>query len=80
MIQPPIHKDKLGQNIEKGDCVAYPLSNSLHIGIIIKLNPKMVRVKDIKKTKWGSSEHNKYSKDFVKITGPAVSMYMLNPI
>jgi hypothetical protein len=38
------HKDRLDQDLAVGDCVAYPSSNSLVIGVITKFNPKMIKV------------------------------------
>lgn len=74
------HKDRIGQTIIKGDVVAYPQHNSLYIGIVIKINPKMIKIRQIKqKTRWDPPEHNKYPADCVKIEGAVVSMYLLNP-
>ena len=44
----PEHKDKLGRLLKVGDCVAYPDSNSLVVGVVKKLNPKMIGVSRIK--------------------------------
>jgi len=38
------HRDKLGRLLKVGDCVAYPDSNSLSVGIVKKLNPKLVGI------------------------------------
>lgn len=69
----PQHKDKLGRILVPGDCVVYPQQNSLGIGTVKKLNPKMVKVCKIG-SKW---EQNKYPEDIVKVDGPEVSMYLL---
>jgi hypothetical protein len=69
----PAHKDKLGRLIKIGDCVAYPDSNSLVVGVVKKLNPKMIGVSRIK-AKW---TQNKYPQDMVLLEGPEVTMYML---
>jgi hypothetical protein len=69
----PQHKDKLGRLLKVGDCVAYPDSNSLEVGIIKKLNPKMIGVAKLK-AKW---TRNKYPQDIVLLEGPEVSMYLL---
>ena len=71
----PEHKDKLGRLLNVGDCVAYPGSNSLLIGTVKKINPKMVGVAMVGKHAWGPS--NKYPDDLVKIEGPEVTMYLL---
>ena len=75
-----IHEDKLGNLINVGDYVAYPSHNSLEIGVVTKLNPKMVKVKNITPTnyKWRSEDgKNKYPSDCVMVEGPLVTMYIL---
>lgn len=70
--------DKLGQAIKEGDCVAWPDHNTLEVGIIVKINPKMVKVKRIESPKkWQPSTWNKYPNNVIKLDGPAVSMYIL---
>lgn len=70
--------DKLGQPIKEGDCVAWPDHNTLEIGIIVKVNPKMVKVKRIESPKkWEPSTWNKYPHNVIKLEGPAVSIYIL---
>lgn len=71
----PEHRDKLGRLLKVGDCVAYPGSNTLMIGTVKKLNPKMVGVAMLGKHKWGPS--NKYPSDLVLLEGPEVTMYLL---
>ena len=72
----PVHRDQLGRELALGDCVAYPASNSLVIGVIRKLNPKMIGVKRIGTRGWGS-EKNKYPNDCVKLDGPEVTMFII---
>jgi hypothetical protein len=69
----PEHKDKLGRLIKVGDFVAFPDRNSLEVGVVKKLNPKMIGVGRIK-TKWSQ---NKYPQDIVRLEGPDVSIYLL---
>ena len=72
-----VHKDRLGRELKVGDCVAYPSGNSLIIGVIKKINPKMVGVSALgKKNSWGSAK-NKYPMDCVRLDGPEVTMYLL---
>lgn len=72
------HKDKIGQTIQRGDVVAFPQHRSLSIGIVIKINPKMIKIRQIKQnTRWDPPEYNKYPEDCVKIEGAVVSMYLL---
>jgi len=71
----PNHLDLLGNPINLGDCVAYPNSNSLCIGTVVKLNPKMIGVKRV------GPRHdyklNKYPTDIVVLNSQDVTMYLL---
>jgi hypothetical protein len=69
----PAHKDRLGRLLKIGDCVAYPDGNSLEIGLVKKINPKMIGVSRIK-AKW---QKNKYPSDIVLLEGPEVTMFLL---
>jgi hypothetical protein len=72
------HRDKLGKLLAVGDAVCYPDRNSLELGTVKKLNPKMVKVFEAgrENSKWYSGS-NKYPQDLVKIDGPEVTMYLL---
>ncbi len=70
----PKHKDKLGRLIQVGDFVAYPESNSLCVGTVVKLNPKMVKVARMNKSRW---ESNKYPDDCVKLEQSDMTWYIL---
>lgn len=74
MAEVPGHCDILGQPLAVGDCVVYPSSNSMYVGTVVKLNPKMVKVKKIGRSKW---EQNKYPQDLARVSGPEVTMYLL---
>jgi len=69
------HSDILGQPLDVGDAVVFPASNSMYVGTITKLNPKMVKVKRVG-TKY-SWEQNKYPADLAKVSGAEVTMYLL---
>jgi hypothetical protein len=71
----PEHRDLLGRLFNIGDCVAYPSSNALIIGVVKKLNPKMIGVERLGKKGWGPS--NKYPNDLVLLDGPEVTMYLI---
>lgn len=72
----PDHRDILGQPLALGDCVVYPSSNSMYVGTIVKLNPKMVKVRRVgTRTTW---EQNKYPQDLARVSGPEVTMYLLS--
>lgn len=69
----PVHHDKLGNLLVAGDVICYPDSNSLVLGTVIKLNPKMVGVQKI-----GSRlKSNKYPDDVIKLEGDLVTFYLL---
>ena len=71
----PLHRDKFGQALHIGDCVVYPQSNTLIVGTVRKLNPKMISVTRIDHS-W-ARESNKYPTDLVRVKGPEVTMYLL---
>ena len=71
------HKDKLGRVLKIGDAVCYPYHNSLELGTVKKLNPKMVKVWEVgSHGKWYTGA-NKYPNDLVVVEGPEVTMYLL---
>jgi hypothetical protein len=72
----PTHRDQLGRVLSLGDCVAYPQSNRLIIGVIRKVNPKMIGVRRINGQGWGG-ERNKYPEDCIKLDGPEVTMFII---
>lgn len=72
----PQHRDKLGQDLAVDDCVTFPVSNSLEIGKVTKLNNKMVKVQRVG-TKYYASEWNKYPSDLVKLDTSLVTLYLL---
>ena len=75
----PEHKDIIGRTINVGDFVSVVVHNSLHVAKVIKLNPKMVKVKilNAKTNNWYNGEHNKYSYDMVLIDNEYLTMYLL---
>lgn len=74
----PEHKDRIGRPLAIGDFVAYPSHNSLQIGSVTKLNPKMVKVKRLRgASKYDAYEQNKYPNDLVILNGPDLTMYLL---
>ena len=76
MKEVKVHIDKLGQEIAVDDFVAFPVSNSLMMGRVTKLNPKMIKVTKIPAGRWGG-EWNKYPEDIVKIDGALATVYCL---
>lgn len=72
----PVHRDKLGVELNVGDYVCYPSQNSLSIGEVIKLNNKMVKVAAVPTRKY-SPTSNKYSADMIKLNSADVTFYVL---
>ena len=69
------HRDILGQPLAVGDVVVFPSSNTMYVGTITKLNPKMVKVKRVATN--SSWEQNKYPSDLARVSGAEVTMYLL---
>ena len=80
------HFDKLGHSINVGDYVAYPNSNMLELGMIVKLNPKMIKIQRIAKKpskyKWRNDIKfvNKYSKDCIIVDNQLITLYLLKNV
>lgn len=72
----PEHKDKLGQTIVVDDFVAFPVGNSLQVGKVTKINPKMIKVEKLPARQYGS-EWNKYPSDIIKIDSSLTTLYLL---
>lgn len=72
----PDHKDKLGRELKLDDVVAFPAHNSLEIGRITKINPKMLKVERVPAGKWGGT-WNKYPSEMVLIEGADLTLYLL---
>ena len=76
----PVHKDRVGKEIALEDYVVYPDRNHLSIGIVKKLNAKMVGVSKLIKNKRGYSYtaySNKYPEDLVIVDGARVTMIIM---
>lgn len=76
----PVHKDRVGREISLEDYVVYPDRNHLSIGVVKKLNNKMVGVSKLVKNKRGYSYtkySNKYPEDLVVVEGSRVTMIIL---
>ena len=71
------HKDKLGRPLAVDDYVAYPTSNSLAFGKIIKLNNKMVKVVKVPAGKFTDTGSNTYPHDTVTLEAKDMTWYLL---
>jgi hypothetical protein len=70
-----VHQDRLGKQINLGDCVVASHYNSLIVAKVIKLTPKMVRITKLASRQ--SWEYTKYPEDLVIINGADVTAYLL---
>ena len=71
----PQHLDLLSNPIVVGDCVAFSYANTLRVGIVLKLTPKMVQLK-----RAGAKRdvmYMKYPTDLVVLNSKDVTMYLL---
>lgn len=67
------HKDILGNTIKVGDIVAYPSHNSMKIGTVKKLNPKMINITAIGR----KYTDRKYSSEVLTVDDPKITLYVL---
>lgn len=78
MKEVPEHRDILGKDISLDDIVAFSHHNMLKIGKVVKLNPKMLKIKEFRKNRsWGGGEYNIYSSETVIIPGADAIIYIL---
>ena len=77
-----IHRDKLGRELEIGQCVAVSHRNDLQVAKVVSLLPKMVKVEmlNVQKFSWYAGEHNKYGEQMVVIDNEYVTLYLLKTI
>lgn len=70
----PQHLDRMGEPVLQGSVVAYANSNKLSIGVVTKINPKMIRVRRV-----GSrgAATLKYSADCLVIDDARASFWLL---
>lgn len=76
----PIHKDRIGQIITINSYIVYSQNNHLQIGIVKKINPKMIGISRLvlNKKSWSTGYANKYPDDCVVVDGARVTMLLLN--
>ena len=75
-----LHHDKLGKELAINDCVAYADHNSLEIGTVLKLNPKMVKVARVGSKGYWARGTNKYPTDLLKLEQEEVTIYLLRNV
>lgn len=81
--------DRLGNEIKIDDHVAFVSRGLLKIGLVIKINPKTIKVLHIDPVApkrqgyvWPpvGSKSNKYPEECIVVNGPRVTMYLLKNI
>lgn len=72
------HKDKIGQAVEIGKVVAYPISGTqLGVGVVEKIHNIMITVKSVSDKSWRGEVH-RYPAQVVIINNiPETLMYLL---
>lgn len=70
------HFDRIGKVLTVGDIVAYPDSNHLEIGQIVKLNPKKLTITCIEQGK-KTFRRIKFPSDLVKLEGLELTVFLL---
>jgi hypothetical protein len=70
----PQHKDMLGRTVKLGDVIVTCSNNHMYVATVIKINPKMVRVKRHAPREYSV---NKYPKDLVILDSKDVMIYLL---
>lgn len=76
--EPVEHTDILGQTLTEGCYVAAPRHNTMYICRVTKLNPKMIRIVNAKKSGYRSSDGwLVYPKETVKLSGEEAMLYIL---
>lgn len=73
---PVEHRDCLGRLLKVGDCVAVAHHNGLMVGVVKKLNNKMIKVGKLSTTP-RAGEYNKYASECALLEGPEVTMFLL---
>jgi hypothetical protein len=71
----PDHRDFFDRPLAVNDYVVYPSYNTMMVGTVTRLTPKMALVKSLG-SGW-RSESRKYPQELVQVAGPEVTMYVL---
>jgi hypothetical protein len=69
-----VHKDIIGQEIQVGDAVVSPSGTNLRVGIVEKINPKMINVSIVGRR---HSVDRRYPDDLLVIKDSKVTLYVL---
>lgn len=69
------HQDMLGRDLAVDQVVAFSHHNHLYLGRVVKLNPKMIRIKMLNQR--SNRSLTKYPHDVVQLAESDVSWYLL---
>ena len=72
-----IHYDLLGRQIQVGQGVVFAYGSGLAVGLVTKLNPKMVQIRKIPQGRYNTKPFNKYPQDITVISEADLTMYLL---
>jgi hypothetical protein len=72
-----IHKDILNHTIELNDFVAFPLSNTLSIGQVVKFGSKMIIVQPLDKGSPRMYTYRKYSNETILVPKDEITFFLL---
>lgn len=76
--EPVVHTDILGQEITEGCYVAVPHRNTMYICKVTKINPKMIRVVNVKNTGYRANDGwLVYPSEGVKLSGEEALAYIM---
>lgn len=80
MPEPIIHKDIIGNEIKLGDTIVSPNGTELYLGSVIKINPKMIKVKLFVKSGKRSytREELRYPYNLLVVDDPKIMLYLIN--
>lgn len=71
------HHDLLGREVKVDDTVAFVHANSLHVGKVVKITPKQVRVIPMATRYRQDTGYLKYTNQCVLVGGPELTMWIL---
>ena len=71
------HRDKFGKKLIVGDYVVFSRKSHLELGKVIKLNKKMVKVRELPVVGKYANEYNKYGSDTTFVDIKDATFYLI---
>ena len=68
--------DILGNKIEPGKAVAFTWGKQLRIGIVTKINPIMIAIRNVEKP--STTPHQRRPEEIIVLNDPRVALYLLS--